>query len=413
MGWYDGPFFRLARKPSRRPIFSIDQRLCSNFVVIHRGLLVLLASLLFGAALPQAVRADVVVGTGMASDSTEAVLDTALPAGGSGTEPTPATGPAVIIGSGSGAPGQIVSIEVTIHVPASITAGVAGTQNRITFDPFNAPIGTVCRLDTSVPCSTDQDCITASGDPTDKCNQPDCTPNTAIKKESTLFIFLPSGCSGTACTGVRALVFSQTAAELNTPIPDASVLYRCNVNISQTATGGPFALTNSEVVMGQPANSGCERACAIPGAQALSGFITLSALTPTAAPPVVTNTFTATPTSTATATPTCTATATPTFTATATPTFTATVTPTFTATATATATDTAVSTSTPTPPACVGDCDGSRFVTVDEVLMMVNIALGNALVSSCTAGDANLDGKVTVDEILTSVNNALDDCSSH
>ncbi len=56
--------------------------------------------------------------------------------------------------------------------------------------------------------------------------------------------------------------------------------------------------------------------------------------------------------------------------------------------------------------ACVGDCDGGQSVTVDELLMMVNIALGNTDVS-CDAGDANGDGHITVDEILAAVNIAL------
>lgn len=38
---------------------------------------------------------------------------------------------------------------------------------------------------------------------------------------------------------------------------------------------------------------------------------------------------------------------------------------------------------------CVGDCDDGQSVTVDELLMMVNIALGNISVSGCDAGDAN------------------------
>ncbi|MFI5396803.1 MAG: hypothetical protein ACHQ9S_14805 [Candidatus Binatia bacterium] len=57
---------------------------------------------------------------------------------------------------------------------------------------------------------------------------------------------------------------------------------------------------------------------------------------------------------------------------------------------------------------CVGDCDGDGQVSVDEILTIVNIALGNVPLSSCTAGNAN--GKITVDEILTAVNNALNGC---
>jgi YVTN family beta-propeller protein len=61
-------------------------------------------------------------------------------------------------------------------------------------------------------------------------------------------------------------------------------------------------------------------------------------------------------------------------------------------------------------PTCVGDCGVDREVTVDEILTLVNIALGNAQSSACRAGDANGDGQVTVDEILTAVNNALNAC---
>jgi hypothetical protein len=60
--------------------------------------------------------------------------------------------------------------------------------------------------------------------------------------------------------------------------------------------------------------------------------------------------------------------------------------------------------------ACVGDCDSDDHVTVDEILSMVNIALGNTPISACRAGDANDDGQITIDEILAAVNNALNGC---
>lgn len=62
-------------------------------------------------------------------------------------------------------------------------------------------------------------------------------------------------------------------------------------------------------------------------------------------------------------------------------------------------------------PPCVGDCDGSGDVTVDEVLIMVNIALGTADIAACVAGDADGSGAVTVDEILVAMSNALEGCS--
>lgn len=60
--------------------------------------------------------------------------------------------------------------------------------------------------------------------------------------------------------------------------------------------------------------------------------------------------------------------------------------------------------------ACIGDCDGNSAVTVDEIITMVNIALGNQNVSSCLAGDGNSDGLITVDEIVSAVTNALNGC---
>jgi len=62
--------------------------------------------------------------------------------------------------------------------------------------------------------------------------------------------------------------------------------------------------------------------------------------------------------------------------------------------------------------ACVGDCTHDGAVTVDELLIGVNIALGTLPVSRCTAFDTNADGEVTVDELLTAVNNALGMCTA-
>jgi YVTN family beta-propeller protein len=61
-------------------------------------------------------------------------------------------------------------------------------------------------------------------------------------------------------------------------------------------------------------------------------------------------------------------------------------------------------------PTCVGDCRVDRQVTVDELLTMVNIALGNAEVLGCQAGDRDGGGQITIDEILTAVHNALNGC---
>jgi hypothetical protein len=62
--------------------------------------------------------------------------------------------------------------------------------------------------------------------------------------------------------------------------------------------------------------------------------------------------------------------------------------------------------------ACVGDCDSSGDVTVSELIAMVNIALGGAIVSTCQGGDVNNDGQITVNELVAAVNAALAACPS-
>lgn len=62
------------------------------------------------------------------------------------------------------------------------------------------------------------------------------------------------------------------------------------------------------------------------------------------------------------------------------------------------------------PPLCVGDCDGDGRVSVDEILTMVNIALGTFSPAECAAADGNGDGEVTVDEITRALDHALRGC---
>lgn len=63
-------------------------------------------------------------------------------------------------------------------------------------------------------------------------------------------------------------------------------------------------------------------------------------------------------------------------------------------------------------PVCVGDCSEDGRVTVDEVLTMVNAALGLVDVSTCMPSDPDSSGTVTIDEILAGVNHALNGCST-
>jgi hypothetical protein len=59
---------------------------------------------------------------------------------------------------------------------------------------------------------------------------------------------------------------------------------------------------------------------------------------------------------------------------------------------------------------CPGDCNGDLEVTVDEVILGLNIALGDAPVDACEAMDWNGDAAVTVDEVLMAVAAALRGC---
>jgi len=67
---------------------------------------------------------------------------------------------------------------------------------------------------------------------------------------------------------------------------------------------------------------------------------------------------------------------------------------------------------TPTPAPCVGDCNGSGEVTINEIIRMVSIALGNTPLSACRGGDADHSQGITVDEIIAAVNDALDGCEA-
>jgi ELWxxDGT repeat protein len=59
---------------------------------------------------------------------------------------------------------------------------------------------------------------------------------------------------------------------------------------------------------------------------------------------------------------------------------------------------------------CVGDCDGSNEVTVDELVMGGAIALGIVAPNACVPLDWNHDDKATIDELLTAVGNAVNGC---
>jgi len=89
------------------------------------------------------------------------------------------------------------------------------------------------------------------------------------------------------------------------------------------------------------------------------------------------------------------------------------LTPTVTPSPTATSTPTqppAPRTPTVTDSTCVGSCTGEGDVTVSDLIQMVNIVLGRAPLSSCSAGDGTGSRKLTVADIVAAVNALLNGC---
>ncbi len=95
-------------------------------------------------------------------------------------------------------------------------------------------------------------------------------------------------------------------------------------------------------------------------------------------------------------------------TATATEVPTATPTPADTATPTHTRTPAATATIAPGP--CYGDCNGDDTVAINELIISVRIALGEASVDSCSLIDDNGDGQASINELVRAVNRALLGC---
>ena len=60
---------------------------------------------------------------------------------------------------------------------------------------------------------------------------------------------------------------------------------------------------------------------------------------------------------------------------------------------------------------CVGDCDNNGVVGINELVMMVNIALGNASLSQC-AVDTDGDGEISIAELVSGTRSALRGCTS-
>lgn len=146
--------------------------------------------------------------------------------------PTPTIpGSGVILGTAQGAPGTEVVIEARLRSVERFP-GIAAVANDFAYDTskISVPATQVCKETPAMPCTTDADC---NGD---ICiDVPDCQMNSALQKEASTFHFLPLGCSGTNCRGVRASVFSVVSP--SRLIPDGVIVYTCKIDIAKGATG--------------------------------------------------------------------------------------------------------------------------------------------------------------------------------
>ena len=123
---------------------------------------------------------------------------------------TNATIPTLLLSNVGGKLGDLVSLAASLD---TLGAPITKVENIINFDNFTTPIAALVN------------------------GAPDCVVNPLLKKADTLFEFLPHGCTGLACTQVRAVVQSLTNSD---PIPDGATLYTCRVRILTGAATGIY-----------------------------------------------------------------------------------------------------------------------------------------------------------------------------
>jgi hypothetical protein len=165
--------------------------------------------------------------------------------GASGTPGDIFVVPSLVIGSASGPGGTQRTFTAVLSRAGSTVLGI---QHNLSFDRVNTPIA-----------------ATPSG-------APDCTVNPGIDKPDAVFSFLPPGCSGSACTGMRALVLSVTNTD---PIPTESVLYSCRINIAASAPVGTYLLNVSGLVAVAPCTGPGGPFLSLPGV-AVNGGISVT-----------------------------------------------------------------------------------------------------------------------------------------
>ncbi len=172
----------------------------------------------------------------------------------SATATTPPSEVAIEIGAAVGRPGGTVEVEVRLVSGTS----VAGTENDVLFgaDVFvsEVPIGSRTCRENGSPCVTDADCGFGG------CKLVDCEVNPGIAKDSSIFSFLPFGCSpGIDCLGVGTLVLSIDNTDV---IPSGSVLYTCRMQIAADAALGTSVLACVDAGAASPQGDSLSTACA-------------------------------------------------------------------------------------------------------------------------------------------------------
>jgi len=182
------------------------------------------------------------------------------------------------IGAGSASVEAGGSAAVTVSLSGA--TGVVGTQNDLSFDADVSILPNAngnCAVTTATSCTSDDNCpdLTAPFSGKEPCvniNAPDCEVAPGIGKGG-FFGFLPAGCSGAACTSMRALVLSLTSSA--DAIPNGP-LYTCMVTASATATGNhPLNVSNVRT-----ANSSGQAVCGAAGGPACAssnGSVTIGA----------------------------------------------------------------------------------------------------------------------------------------
>ncbi|MFI5366572.1 MAG: protease pro-enzyme activation domain-containing protein [Candidatus Binatia bacterium] len=323
---------------------------------------------------------------------------------------TPTTTPSA---TPTGTPSVTPSASPTNSPSATATETPTPTQtNTATNTPTPSPTRTSTPTKTPTRTPTATPSVTPSRTPTNTSTQtPSLTPT-----GTRTFTVTPSATPTATPTysATPSLTVTSTATATCTPTHSATTIPTATP--SDTATNTPSATPTLTPSM-TPTDSPTVTATQTPSSAPTDTATPTPSSTPiNTVPSMPTQAATATFTPLEILTATETATATPTGTETPVDTPTTMPMPTSTSMATATlapaATPTVAPTPPPTPIPCIGDCNGSDTVTVDELLTMVNIALNDADVSTCLAGDANHDLRITIDEILTAVHNALNGCGA-